>query len=138
MRFECKRLYQVHYLSCRLLGCHAAWKTCDAALLGRLLGYTKVGQPKISERTTLNLLIDPQKGLISKLQRLVKYESGSEPSDFRLALFTGPDGASAPMGDFERVLMVASGIGIVAQLPWSDFRGGYSSIYKTQGSHVGS
>jgi len=66
------------------------------------------------EWTTLELLVDPQKGLTSKLQRLARYGSGS---DSRLALFTGPHGTSAPLGDFERVLMVASGFGIVAQLP---------------------
>ena len=35
-----------------------------------------------------------------------------------MALFTGPHGVSAPLGEFERVLMVASGFGIVAQLPY--------------------
>ena len=64
------------------------------------------------ERTILDFLVDPQKGLTSKLQRLTKYGSGSDPSDFRLAFFTGPHGASVPLGDFERVLMVASGFGI--------------------------
>lgn len=70
------------------------------------------------EHTTLGLLVDPQKGFTSKLQRLARYESGSNRSDFRLALFTGLHGVSAPLGEFERVLMVASGFGIVAQLPY--------------------
>lgn len=70
------------------------------------------------EQTNLDLLVDPQKGFTSKLQRLARYEGGSDRSDFRLALFTGPHGASAPLGEFERVLMVASGFGIVAQLPY--------------------
>jgi len=70
------------------------------------------------EQTNLDLLVDPQKGFTSKLQRLARYEGGSDWSDFRLALFTGPHGASAPLGEFERVLMVASGFGIVAQLPY--------------------
>ena len=77
-----------------------------------------VASCEAGERTTLDLLVDPQKGLTSKLQRLAKYGSGSDPSDFSLALFTGPHGASAPLGDFERVLMVASGFGIVPQLPY--------------------
>ena len=70
------------------------------------------------EQTNLDLLVEPQKGFTSKLQRLARYEGGSDRSDFRLALFTGPHGASAPLGEFERVLMVASGFGIVAQLPY--------------------
>ncbi len=70
------------------------------------------------EQTNLELLVDPQKGFTSKLQRLARYEGGSDRSDFRLALFTGPHGASAPLGEFKRVLMVASGFGIVAQLPY--------------------
>ncbi len=70
------------------------------------------------EQTNLELLVDPQKGFISKLQRLARYESGSNWNDSRIALFTGPHGASAPLGEYERVLMVASGFGIVAQLPY--------------------
>lgn len=70
------------------------------------------------EWTTLELLVDPQKGFTSKLQRPARYGSGSDPNDSRLALFTGPHGASAPLGNFERLLMVASGFGIVAQLPY--------------------
>ena len=70
------------------------------------------------EQTKLELLVDPRKGFTSKLQRLARYESGSDWNDFRVALFTGPHGASAPRGEYERVLMVASGFGIVAQLPY--------------------
>ena len=49
-----------------------------------------VASCEAGEWTTLVLLIDPQKGLTSKLQRLVKNGSGSDSSDFRLAFFTGP------------------------------------------------
>ncbi|KAL8832495.1 MAG: hypothetical protein Q9191_000222 [Dirinaria sp. TL-2023a] len=70
------------------------------------------------EQTKLELLIDSQKGFTSKLQRLARYESGSDWNDFRVALFTGPHEASAPLGEYERVLMVASGFGITAQLPY--------------------
>ena len=44
----------------------------------------------------------------------------SEPrlSDFRLALFSGPHGAGVSAGDYGKVLMVATGFGIAAQLPY--------------------
>lgn len=70
------------------------------------------------EQTNLNLLVDPQKEFTSKLQRLARYECESNWSDFRIALFTGSHGASAPLGKYERVLMIASGFEIVAQLPY--------------------
>ena len=70
------------------------------------------------EQTTLDLLVDPQKGFTSKLQRLARHESGSDWSNIPMALFNGPHGASAPLGEYERVLMVASGFGIVTQLPY--------------------
>jgi len=70
------------------------------------------------EQTTLNLLIDPQKEFTFKLQRLARYESGSDRSDFRRALFTDPHGTSASLKKFERVLMIASRFEIVAQLSY--------------------
>jgi hypothetical protein len=53
-------------------------------------------------------------GFTFNLQRLARCESGSDASDFRLALFTGSHGASVPLGEFERVLMVASVFGPIA------------------------
>ena len=70
------------------------------------------------EQTTLELLLGPQKGLSSKFLRNSTNGSGSAPADLRLALFSGPHGLSAPLADFEIVLLVASGLGIVAQLPY--------------------
>lgn len=69
-------------------------------------------------RTTVELLVDARKGFTSKLHRHAQYGGGSEMKGFRMALFTGPHGASVPLGDFDRVLMVASGFGIVAHLPY--------------------
>lgn len=70
------------------------------------------------DRTMIELLVEPGKGFTSKLQRHTQYGGGSEMERSRMALFTGPHGASAPLGDFDRVLMVASGFGIVAHLPY--------------------
>lgn len=39
-------------------------------------------------------------------------------SDFRLALFSGPYGRGIPVGDYGKVLMIATDSGIVAQLPY--------------------
>ena len=44
-------------------------------------------------------------------------EDGSKPSSLRIALFSGPHGSGAPIGDYGKVLMVATGFGIAAQLP---------------------
>jgi hypothetical protein len=70
------------------------------------------------EQTTLELLIGPQKGLTSKYLRNSINISGSASADLRLALFSGPHGLSAPLADFETVLLVASGLGIATQLPY--------------------
>ena len=70
------------------------------------------------EQTTLELLIGPQRGLTSKFLRNSINSSGSASADLRLALFSGPYGLSAPLAEFETVLLMASGLGIVAQLPY--------------------
>ncbi len=41
-----------------------------------------------------------------------------EPSALRIALFSGPHCSGAPIGDYGKVLMVATGFGIAAQLPF--------------------
>lgn len=63
--------------------------------------------------TTLDLLVEPRAGLTKRLLRscrIQKYHC--------IALFSGPHGNSVPVGDYEVVLMVASGYGIAAQLPY--------------------
>ncbi|KAL9126744.1 MAG: hypothetical protein Q9217_004251 [Psora testacea] len=45
------------------------------------------------------------------------YEDGSGPSGLRIALFSGPHCSGAPIGDYGKVLLVATGFGIAAQLP---------------------
>ena len=58
------------------------------------------------EQTTLELLIRPQKGLTSKFLRNSTSISDSALADLRLALFSGPHGPSAPLTEFETVLLV--------------------------------
>lgn len=70
------------------------------------------------EQTTLELLIGLQKGLTSKFLRNRTTVSDSASADLRLVLFSGPHGLSAPLAEFETVLLFASGLGIVTQLPY--------------------
>jgi len=72
---------------------------------------------------SLELFIEPRGGISRKLlHRLTSSSTRSQPdptsSLTHLALFSGPHGISAPVGDYETVLMIASGSGIVAQLPY--------------------
>ncbi len=62
---------------------------------------------------TLDLLIEPQTGLTRHL-----LQRGQTRQDLCRALFSGPHGNSVPVGDYQVVLMVASGYGIAAQLPY--------------------
>jgi predicted ferric reductase len=84
----------------------------------------------------LDLLIEPHGGWTRKLFELrsagdeslgskgqVEVEEAEEDVIFEgvpsyLALFTGPHGISAPAGDYETVVMIASGFGIASQLSY--------------------
>ncbi|KAL9101088.1 MAG: hypothetical protein Q9163_003618 [Psora crenata] len=46
------------------------------------------------------------------------YEGEPQSSDFRLAIFSGPHGTGVSVGDYGKVLMIAVGFGIAAQLPY--------------------
>ena len=46
------------------------------------------------------------------------YEGEPQRSDFRLAIFSGPHGTGISVGDYGKVLMIAAGFGIAAQLPY--------------------
>ena len=45
------------------------------------------------------------------------YPSQPESSDFRTAFVSGPHGSTTPAGEYGKVVMIASGFGIAAQLP---------------------
>ncbi|KAH6675937.1 hypothetical protein B0J14DRAFT_587659 [Halenospora varia] len=65
---------------------------------------------------TLELFVQPRRGLTRKL-----FSHGTlDTRNFipRLALFSGPHGISIPVVEYETVLMVATGFGIAAQLPY--------------------
>jgi predicted ferric reductase len=64
-------------------------------------------------QTSLDLLIEPRGGMTRKL--LLRAMEG--PHTVRM-LFAGPHGTSLPLGEYEVVLMVASGFGIAAHLPY--------------------
>ncbi len=46
------------------------------------------------------------------------YEGEPQRSDFRLAIVSGPHGTGISVGDYGKVLMIATGFGIAAQLPY--------------------
>lgn len=61
---------------------------------------------------TLELLIEPRQGFTRDL--LSQAKNNQDP----LALFSGPHGLSAPVDEFETVVMVATGWGIAAHVPY--------------------
>jgi NAD(P)H-flavin reductase len=60
----------------------------------------------------LDLFIEPQRGLTRELLYYTKNRHAINP----LVLFSGPHGKSIPINDYENILIVASGFGIVAYL----------------------
>lgn len=58
----------------------------------------------------LRLLVEPRNGWTKKLQKF--------SNDSWQVLFTGPCGVSLPTHDYSIVLLVASGLGLVAQIPY--------------------
>lgn len=66
------------------------------------------------EQHTINLLIEPQRGLTRDLL----YHAKSNYTTNYLVLFSGPHGTSVAMDEYESILMVASGFGITTQLPY--------------------
>ena len=65
---------------------------------------------------SLKLLVVPRKGLTGELLRHASINDVGASS--RLVMFSGPHGSVAPVEDYEVVLMVATGSGITAQLPY--------------------
>ena len=65
-------------------------------------------------QSSLDLLIEPRRGLTKQILNRNKTDQHSTcPS-----IFTGPYGISVPVGEYGVVLMIASGFGIAAQLPY--------------------
>ena len=65
---------------------------------------------------TLELFVQPKRGLTRELSSHGTLDA--RDSIPRLALFSGPHGISIPVVEYKTVLMVATGFGIAAQLPY--------------------
>lgn len=68
-----------------------------------------------SELTTIQLLIDPRDGFT---RRLLRHAETTRDTRKRLVLYSGPHGSPASMKEFGSVLMIASGFGVAAHLPY--------------------
>lgn len=68
------------------------------------------------EQDSLRLLIQPQRGFSRDLAR--RCNLGMKGTDSFLALFTGPHGITKVIDRYETVLLVASGFGIAASIPY--------------------
>jgi NAD(P)H-flavin reductase len=66
------------------------------------------------EQDSLDLFIEPRRGLTQHLLHHAKARPTVQPR----VMFSGPHGQSIAMEKYETVLMVASGFGIAAQLPY--------------------
>ena len=70
------------------------------------------------EQNRLELFVEPRRGLTRELLYHAQAGERGRAMGSRWALFSGPHGISAPVGDFETVLMIASGFGMAALLPY--------------------
>lgn len=65
---------------------------------------------------TVELLVQPRRGLTADLARYASAAAGSSVSF--LALFTGPHGVSEEVSHYESILVLASGSGIAVAIPY--------------------
>ena len=63
------------------------------------------------DQTVLELLVEPRNGMTARLQNRIK----SDQQSCRV-LFGGPHGRADSLQNYDRILMLASGLGIVAQI----------------------
>ena len=68
------------------------------------------------KQNSLDLFIESRGGFTRELLSHCKVNGYGTSS--RLVLFSGPHEISMPVGEYESVLMIASGFGIAAQLPY--------------------
>lgn len=64
---------------------------------------------------TLDIFVQPRRGMTRDLLHLARQGAVLEN---RWAVFGGPYGQTIPAGQYEKVVMVADGVGIAAQLPY--------------------
>ena len=70
------------------------------------------------EQNQLELFVEPRRGLTREL--LYHAQAGERGGAFgsRWVLFSGPHGISAPVGEYESILLVGTGFGMAALLPY--------------------
>jgi hypothetical protein len=72
--------------------------------------------------TRLELMIVPRRGWTLKLSRRAQAQDpaddGTHPADSYITLFSGPHGRSIGIEDYGVVVLIASGWGLVAQMPY--------------------
>ncbi len=66
----------------------------------------------------LDLFVEPRKGLTRELLYRAETDENGGATGSRLVLFSGPHGISAPVGEYESVLLIAAGFGMAAHLPY--------------------
>ncbi|KAL7940684.1 FAD-binding domain-containing protein [Trichoderma barbatum] len=76
--------------------------------------FTVVASWESSSQTHISLLIKPRNGFTKKL---VQHLSNDQKVDLRV-FFSGPHGISAPVQDFDYILLFATGFGIATMLPY--------------------
>ncbi|KAJ5741589.1 hypothetical protein N7533_010998 [Penicillium manginii] len=69
------------------------------------------------KQSVLELLVQPQKGLTGTIGRQLRNTGASGYSS--LVLFSGPHGVSEPVDEYENVLLISSGSGLAAVLPYA-------------------
>ena len=65
-------------------------------------------------QTTLELFVQPRRGFT---RELLHHARQGDRKNIQWVMFSGPHGQSVHMGKYEKVIMVADGAGIAAQLP---------------------
>ncbi len=67
---------------------------------------------------SLDLFVEPRKGLTRELLRIADIDNKGHIVDAALALFSGPQGVSAPVGEYESILIIADGFGMASFLAY--------------------
>ncbi|MCJ1473145.1 hypothetical protein MMC13_001796 [Lambiella insularis] len=70
------------------------------------------------EQNQLELFVEPRRGLMGELLYHAQAGERDRAMGSRSALFSGPHGISTPVAEYESILMIASGFGMAALLPY--------------------
>ena len=69
----------------------------------------------VTPQSTIDLFVQPRRGFTRELLHLARPVKEAKP---RWVMFSGPYGQTIPVGRYEKVMLVADGAGIAAQLPY--------------------